>query len=127
MFLFRRQREKRGDRTVEALLRFAENSRHYEIAAESIDLIRTTRNPRTFFGRCDDVAAYEERITGQSSAFLADTALQTALQMELIDRLAAADRQTTLLESMQPYLDRLTEAALAHYEAVLRNCTPIPK
>ncbi|MBR5537925.1 MAG: hypothetical protein IKU58_08500 [Clostridia bacterium] len=114
MFLFKRRKKRQPGKDGEALLRFAENSRHYEVAAESMDLIRATLNPRTFFGRCDDVAACETRITGQPSAFLADTELQTALQIEFIDRVIAAGRQETML----PYIERLTEEALAHYRSV---------
>ena len=119
MCLFRRLRKPPKDRNKAKVLEAVVNLRHYEIAEESIALIKTTLNPRTFFGRCSDVAAAEERITGKPSKFLNDTMLQTALQMDFVDRMVAAGRRETLREAMQPYVDRLTPEARLYYDSVL--------
>ena len=89
-----------------------------DIMADSFELVQTTLSPRTFFGRCDDIAAVEERVMGCPSEFAADVELLTWLQTEFIDRLVAAGRYRALHEYMLPYIDRLTEEALEHYQSV---------
>ena len=115
MFLFGRWRKPPEEHEAAKLLELAVSKRHYDIADESITLIKTTLNPRTFFGRCSDVAVAEERITGQPSEFLNDT----ALQIDSIDRAVAAGRQEILRAAMQPYVERLTKEARIYYESVL--------
>ena len=92
------------------------NTRHYQIAQDSARLLETTLNPRTFFGRCDDIVIAEECMTGKKSAFQADTARHTRLQIAFIQRLIAAGRQSVLDDAMQTYRDRWTAGALAYYE-----------
>ena len=91
------------------------NTRHYQIAQDSARILETTLNPRTFFGRCDDIANAEERFTGTPSRFRSDTAMHTRLQIAFIDRLIDAGKQTDLEEAMQTYHGRWTAAALAYY------------
>ena len=95
--------------------------RHYEIASESMELLKKTLNPKTFFGRCDDIAFSEMRITGAPSAFLQDTALLTELQIGLIDRLQDAGHLVSAAESLVPYLGRLTDEALEYYVRTLES------
>lgn len=90
-------------------------TREGQIIADSIKLMRTTVNPRTFFARCEDIAVMEERVMGIPSEFTADGELMTLMQTELIDRIVSGGRP---LDIMEPYLDRLTEDALRHYRAV---------
>ena len=92
--------------------------RHYEIASESVELLRKTVYPKTFFGRCDDVAFEEERMTGRPSKFKKDTALQTKLQMEFLDRAIAAGKKDLLRKEMPKYVGRLTTEALAYYRGL---------
>lgn len=89
-------------------------ARQVEIATDSLKLIRSTLEPKTFFGRCDDIAAVEEQLTG-TSAFRDDIPMQTALQIELIDRVIAAGRADTFRTSMADYEWRLTPDAMLHY------------
>lgn len=90
--------------------------RHYEISKESIELLRKTVNPRTFFGRCNDVAISEERVTGKPSKFKRNTQLQTKLQIEFLDRAIAAGKRELLIESMPSYEDQLTPEAFLYYK-----------
>ena len=92
------------------------NTRQYQIACESARILETTLNPRSFFGRCDDIAYTEERANGRPSEFREDTAVQTQLQVDFIDRLIAAGRQSVLDEAMDTYHDRWTKEALLYYE-----------
>ena len=92
----------------------AASTRHAEIAADSLTLVRSTLNPKTFFGRCDDIAVAEERLTG-TSTFREDIEIQTALQIEFIDRVIAAGRVDSFKESMSNYEHRLTPDALLYY------------
>ena len=92
--------------------------RHYEIASESIDLLRKTVYPKTFFGRCEDVAFSEERMTGRPSKFRKDTALQTKLQIDFLDRAMAAGKKDLLSEEMPKYIVKLTSEALKHYKEI---------
>ena len=90
--------------------------RHYQIAQDSARLLETTLNPRTFFGRCDDIVIAEECVTGKKSVFQADTARHTRLQIAFIQRLIDAGKQDVLDEAMQTYRDRWTAGALAYYQ-----------
>ena len=89
-------------------------TRHVEIASDSLKLVRSTLNPKTFFGRCDDIAAAEERLTG-TSTFKDDLDVQTALQIEFIDRVIAAGRAKSFKAEMAAYEWRLTPDAMLHY------------
>ena len=89
--------------------------RHYEIAQESARLLETTMNPRTFFGRCDDIAFAEERVTGKASAFRADTVRHTKLQIAFIQRLIDAGKRAVLDEAINTYENRWTAAAIDYY------------
>ena len=89
--------------------------RHYEIARESAHLLETTMNPRTFFGRCDDIALAEERVTGKASVFRTDTSRHTKLQIAFIQRLINSGKQTILDDAMNTYQSRWTAAALEYY------------
>ena len=92
--------------------------RHYEIAKESMEILRKTVNPATFFGRCDDVAASEKRITGRPSKFRKDLALQTRLQIDFFDRAVAAGKADLLRQVMPKYAGKLTPAARAYYQTL---------
>ena len=105
----------------EKILHTAVNTRYLEIAGESMQLLESTLNPQTFFGRCDDIAFSEERITGKTSEFLRDTELLTRLQIGLIDRVSDTGRVAALKEGMEPYIDRLTDKALVHYRRAVRT------
>lgn len=93
------------------------NTRHYQIAQESAQILSSTLNPRTFFGRCDDIAYAEESVSGRMSRFRMDTQVHTQLQIAFIDRLIDADRRSVLDEAVRVYHDRWTEEALDYYEA----------
>ena len=116
---WKKRRAQTFSQQEEEILCAAAKSRHLEIAGESMELLQSTLNPRTFFGRCDDIAFSEERITGKASQFLQDTELLTKLQLDFIDRMSDAGRIAALKEGMQPYIGRLTDAALAHYRRVV--------
>ena len=83
-----------------------------------MDILRKTVNPRTFFGRCDDIVISEERITGRPSKFKKDTAIQTKLQIEFLDRAIAAGKADLLRESMPQYMEKLTPAARVYYKTL---------
>ena len=93
------------------------STRHYQIAQESAQILSSTLNPRTFFGRCDDIANAEESVSGRTSQFRIDTQVHTRLQIAFIDRLIDADRRNVLDEAVRVYHARWTEEALDHYEA----------
>ena len=90
------------------------STRHVEIASESLNLVRSTLNPKTFFGRCEDIAVAEERLTG-TSTFRDDIEIQTALQIEFIDRALASGKAQAFKSSMENYTHLLTPDALIHY------------
>lgn len=108
--IFKSKKQKMADAAV-AL-------RHYEIAKESVELLRKTVYPKTFFGRCDDVALSEERMTGRPSKFKKDTALQTKLQIEFFDRAIAAGKKDLLRTEMPKYIGKLTPEAMAYYRGL---------
>ncbi len=110
MFFFRKKK------TEATLAETTTTYRHLEIAADSMQLIESTLNPSTFFGRCDDIAFSEEQITGEPSAFLLDTQLQTTLQIDFINRVLAAGRKHILETAMPKYAHKLTSEALSYYE-----------
>lgn len=97
------------------------HSRHNEIMQESLNLLQTTVYPKTFFGRCSDVAFSEEQITGKPSKFLLDLDLQTELQIAFIDRALAAGKESLLRQEMPRYDDRLTAEAAAYYHEVMEE------
>ena len=121
--MFFLKRRKTNTKAVEPQITGAAavHMRHYEIASDSMELLQKTLNPKTFFGRCDDIAFSEARITGAPSAFLQDTALLTELQIGLIDRLRDAGRLVSAAESLAPYLGRLTDEALEYYVRTLES------
>lgn len=90
------------------------STRHVEIASDSLKLVRSTLNPKTFFGRCDDIAAAEARLTG-TSTFIDDIDVQTTLQIEFIDRVIAAGRTKSFKADMAAYEWRLTPEAMLYY------------
>lgn len=93
----------------------ATNLRHLKIIDDSIELLKVTLNPSTFFGRCDDIAFSEEQINGKPSVFRDDAEFHSLIQIDFIDRLAAADR----LSALKEYESRLTDAARKHYLSLI--------
>ena len=111
--LFRKKKNKKIANAVADL-------RHLEIASDSLKLVRSTLNPKTFFGRCDDIVAAEVRLTG-TSTFEDDLDVQTALQIEFIDRVIAAGRKEMFKASMTDYEWRLTPDAKLYYVINIEN------
>ena len=89
--------------------------RHVQVGRESLDLIRKTTNPRTFFGRYEDLV-YSLRSLGQSTNEIESDTFKSQLQIEFIDRLVEEGKLNLLLDELDKYREHMTEDSLEYLD-----------
>ena len=89
--------------------------RHVQVGRESLDLLRKTTNPRTFFGRYEDLV-FSLRSLGQSTIEIESDTFKSELQIEFIDRLVEAGKLGLLVSELEKYEAYMTEDSLDYLE-----------
>ena len=91
--------------------------RYVQIGRESLDLLRKTTNPRTFFGRYKDLV-FSLQSLGQSTSEVTSETFKSELQIEFIDRLAEAGKLELLIVDLEKYREEMTEDSLEYLELI---------
>ena len=90
---------------------------YVRLGRESLELLRKTTNPRTFFGRYDDLVFSLESL-GQSTREVTSDTFKSELQIEFIDRLIDADKLHLLVADLEKYRSKMTQDSLEYLEWV---------
>lgn len=91
--------------------------RYVQVGHESLALLRKTTNPRTFFGRYDDLV-FSLRSMGQSTREVTSEAFKSELQIEFIDRLVETDKLHLLIADIEKYRAKMTQESLEYLDWV---------
>lgn len=110
--LFKSAKTNRKNEVVNLVM---SDSRYVQIGRESLDLLRKTTNPRTFFGRYEDLV-FSLRSLGQSTNEIESDAFKSELQIEFIDRLVEAGKLNMLLDELDKYREHMTEDSLEYLD-----------
>ncbi len=90
---------------------------YLRIARDSIELLRNTTNPSTFFSRYDDLVFSLESL-GRSTRDVTSDTFKSELQIEFIDRLVDADKLYLLVYDLEKYSSKMTQDSLEYLEWV---------
>ena len=91
--------------------------RHLQVGRKSLELIRKTTNPRTFFGRYDDLV-FSLQALGQPTCEVTSDVFKSELQIEFIDRLVEAGKLNLLIADLEKYRSRMTQDSLEYLDWV---------
>jgi len=105
---------------------------HFGVFADSLKLLETTTNPRTFFGRYDDLLGAVEKVIETSRAVklketeekglkiiedITSEETKTGMIKAFIDRCIDADKADVLRDEMSEYMDKMTAEAIQYLAA----------
>ena len=103
---------------------------HYRIFTDSLKLLQTTTNPRTFFGRYDDMLGAVgkimeacKKVNLESSELkgleivedITSEEVKTNMIIDFIDRCIDVDKVEVLEAELGEYKDKMTEESISYY------------